>query len=245
MTGPRGYPESVLVSYATKGKANAFSVPASKQVYIYNARSFNNSGGSINVGICRSHIASQYHIWTLTTGGTVYTDSSAAIAAGTATNIFTTVNNDGFIVTDSRRFNLLQVTVSSASGGGTYTYKYWNGSAYTTLTTLEVPVYSATGDIWIVFQAPSDWVVGGPASVSQTQYSIQVIATTHPTTAVAITSAVVGEFLEFYEAVPNASAIQLSFPDSKPVLLNGGEGLFPYFATAAAANQFGCFYTTV
>lgn len=245
MTGPRGFPESVLVAYATKGKANAFIVAASKQVYVYNARAFNNSGGAITCGICRSLSYSQLNLWTLTTGGTVYTNSTAAIAAATATTLFTTVNNDGYILTSKRRFNLVQMTVSTASGGGTYTYKYWNGSAYTTLTTLEVPVYSAAADIWVVFQAPSDWVVGGPASVAQDQYSIQVIATTHPTTLVAINSLVVGEMLDLYQAVPDAAAVQLSFPDSKPFLLNGGEGLFPYFSTAAADNQFGCFYTTV
>lgn len=235
-------PRSIDISYELKGGVNAFTVAPSSQLYLYNARAYNNSGAAINVGICHLHVANVFSIWTLTTGGTVYTDSTAAIAAGTATNLFTVVNNDGFIVSSRKRFNVLALTISSASAGGTYTYKYWNGSAYTTLTTLEVPVYSATGVVYIAFQAPRDWVVGGPAQISQTRYSIQVIATTHPTTAVAITAFTESEFLDFYQGVANNAAIQLSFPDSKPFLLEGGESVCPYFSTASAANTFACFY---
>lgn len=236
---PIAYPASVLVAYATKGKLNAFPIGANQQIYTYNARAFNNTGSAQNVGICRNHQA--YKVWTLV--GSTYTDQSASVSGGIVA--FTTTNNDGILIQDSRRFNLLGLTISAASGGGTYLYQYWTGAAFATLTTLEVPVYSATGDVWIVWQAPSDWVIGGPTALDQDKYTIKVSATTHPTTAVSITASWVAEFLEFYMNAPSNSAVQLSFPDTKPYLLNGGEGLFPYYATAGATNQFGSYYSTV
>lgn len=236
-----GYPESVLVAYSTKGKEPAFIVPAEKQVWIYNARSFNNQGGSQSVGVCRKHVASQYKLWELSTGGTVYTLLPSDLSGSEP--IFAGANNDAYIVQDRRRFNIVGFTISDVGAGGTFTYNYWNGSSFVALTTLEVPAYSSLADVWLAFRAPSDWVPGGPSQVDQDMYSIKVISTVTPSTSVEVSALWVAEFLEFVNGVPNNAYVQLSFPDSKPFLLNGGEGLFPYYTTAAAANQFGCYYT--
>ena len=245
--GPVQAPASRLIAYTSKGKAPAFPVSLGKQLYVYNARSYNNSGSAQNVGICKIHngqvanVASNYALWTLTTGGTVYTNNGSVLVGNPT--IFTTTNLDGFIIQDKGMFNVIGMTVSQASTGSpVYTYKYWNGSAFTTLTTLETAVYSSTGDVYIAFQSPPDWVAGGPSQLDQTQFSIQVIASTAPTQAVQISALWVLEFMEFYQAVANNAAVQLSFPDTKPVLLKAGEGLCPYFATANSANSFGAFY---
>ena len=237
----RAYPDSTLVSYATKGKLPAFAAPANKQTAILNVRAFNNSGGAINVGILRLLQTPALSLWQYTASGTVYTPVTLPVTSGTT--ILDTTNGDGFLVQSPRKFGMVGFTISQAgSGSPVYTYKYYNGSSFTTLTTLEVPSYGSTGDVWIVFQAPSDWALGGNAALNQNQYALQVIATTANGTAVQISNMWVGEFLEFYQAVPNNAAIQLSFPDSKPFTLNGGEGLIPYFATTNAANAFGAYY---
>lgn len=243
----RSSPSNSLVAYATKGKLPVFAVPASKQAYLYNIRAANNSGGAITVGLCRRYSNAGFNVFQYTAVGPVYADISAALAAGTATNIFSTTNNDGFVVSGPTKFSMIGFTISSASTGGTYSYQYWNGSSYTTLTTLEVPSYGSTGDIWIAFQPPVDWAVGGEAGslVPANAYSIRVRGTTHPTTAVAVTAIWVAEFLELYEGVPNNAMVQMSFPDSKPYLLNGGESFIPYFSGTAAANQCGCYYSLV
>lgn len=239
----RAFPESCLVAYSGKGKIAAFTAAANQQIAILNVRAFNNSGGAINVGLLRLLTTPSIKLWTFITSGSVFADVTAAVVAGTATNILTTTNNDGYYVQSKRKFGMVGLTVSSAGGGSpVYTYKYYNGSTFTTLTTLEVPSYGSTGDKWVVFQPPSDWALGGNASLDSSEYAIQVIATTANSSAVAVTATWVAEFLELYEAVPNNACIQLSFPDSKPLTLNGGEGLIPYFATAAAANQFGAYY---
>jgi hypothetical protein len=240
----RSSPLNSLIAYATKGKAYAFPVPASKQAYIYNLRAFNNSGAAQNVGIMQRFVASEYTLWKYVNIGAVYTNLSATLAAGTPVSIFTGTVNDGFVVQANQVFGMVGFTISTNQAGGTFTYKYWNGSAFTTLTTLEVPAnYNTTGDNWVVFQAPVDWVIGGPTGVNQTQYSIFVQSTVVPAGAVSISAIWVAEFLEFYFGVPNNAAVQLGFSDTKPYLLNGGEGIIPYFSVPNATNQFGAFYS--
>jgi hypothetical protein len=239
----RGYPVSSLVQYSTKGKVNAFAVPASKQVFLYNARAFNNSGGAINVGLLRNFVEDEFQLWQYVASGPTYTDITDAVTGATSTNIFNGANNDGFVLQSPNQFGLMGFTTSANGAGGTIVYKYWTGASFVTLTTLEVPAnYSTNADRWIVFLPPPDWVVGGPAGVSPTQFSIFVQATTTPAAAVAINALWVGGWLELYQGVPNNAAIQMSFPDSKPFCLNGGEGIIPYFSTANAANQVGAYY---
>lgn len=235
------YPESLLVNYATKGKAAALSVPLDRQVSCFNLRAINNSGGAISVGICRKIEVPNYKLFNKV-GSTITNITTIS----STQNIFTTTANDGYYVQSSRKFGLFGLTVSTAQAGGVFTYTYWNGS-FTTLTTVEVPTdYSTTGDKFIVFRPPADWVVGnGVSGLDSDKYTIRVLGTTGPGGTVAISSFWIAEFLDLYSGVANNAAVQLSFPDSKPFVLNGSEGLFPYFSTANAANQFGAFYASI
>lgn len=241
----RSFPDSSLVAYPTKGKLAAFPVPAANQVYVFNARAFNNSGSTQNVGILHLFNPNNIDLWQYTNVGPAYTEITDSIVAGTASAIFSGTINDGFIVQAKGKFGLVGFTISTARATGVYTYKYWTGAAWATLTTLEVPVYTSTGDIWIVFQPPQDWVKGGPTSIDQNDFSILVQSTTAPAGAISASAIWIGKFLEFYEGVANNAAVQMSYPDSKPYLLSGGEGLIPYFSVPAAANQFGAYFALV
>lgn len=233
--------ESVCVNYATKGKAAALSAgTTASQIAVVNARAQNNSGGAITVGIVRK--LSVFKLWKVVGG--VYTNVTATVQAGSEATIFTTTNNDGFVVQAPKKPNLIGMTISDVAASGVYTYKYYNGTTFTTLTTLEVPVYTSTGDVYIVAKAPNDWVVGGHASLDANMYSVEVIGTTGPASTGGITSLWCGDFLTSYDAVANNAEVQLSFPESAPFMLNSGEGLMPYFSTANAANVFGAFYKT-
>lgn len=250
----RSLPSNILTAYATKGKVAMFSVPGNKQCYVYNVRAANNSSGAINVGLLKKFYnpsgqtatsGGGYALFQYTAVGPVITDVTSQITAGTATNIFTATNNDGFIVGGHAMFGMVGLTISTARAGLTLTYKYWNGSVYTTLTTLESATYGSTGDVWTVFQPPSDWVAGGTTGVNQNQFTLLIQATTAGAGVVAVTSLWVAKFLELYEGVANNGVVQLSFPDTKPLLLDGGETLIPYFATAAAGNQIGAYFSLV
>lgn len=239
---PRKYPDSVLVSYGTKGKLAAFPPSSSQQIYLYNARAYNNTASAINVGILALAVTGEYSLYRYVDSGATYTNVTTSISAGTS--IFAGANNDGYVVQWAKRFGMVGLTVSSAGAGGVFTYKYWNGSAFTTLTTLENPAdYSSTGDKFIVFQPPSDWVVGGPTGVDPSRYSIFVQSTTAPGSAVSITNMWLGHFLEFVESVASKAYVQVMFPPDKPYVLSGNSGLIPYFSTAGAANQFAAYYS--
>lgn len=130
-------------------------------------------------------------------------DATTDIQAGTATTIFTTTNNDGFIVYGVNKFNKFTVVVSQASTGSpVYTYEYWNGSSWTSLTMVTTPVYSATGSVYAEFSIPSAWVVGDgtEGGGNNNYYAVRVLATTSPSTAVKITSMVVTNTT--YDAAP-------------------------------------------
>lgn len=237
------FPDPLFVAYPTKGIASlGLTGVTSMQTNIFNIRATNNSGSGINVGLMRSFVASRYNIYTYVNSTTTYTNVSASLAAGGPVNLFTGTINDGFVFQSYRKTAMLGLTISTGQTGGTFTYKYWNGSAFVTLPTMEVPVYTTTGVIYIVAMPPPDWVKGGPAGLDPTEYSLQVISSAAPAGAVAITSLFAAEFMEFLQGVPNNAMVQLSFPDSKPMLLNGGETIFPYFSTAAATNSFGAYY---
>lgn len=240
-----GYPNSVLVAYPTQGDVGAFIVPDSKQIWIYNARAFNNSGSAQGVGICRKLVPIQLGLYGFVAIGDHYNQIPLS-SVGDSVDIFDGTDDDGFVVQSLNRFNLIGMTIDTGEDNGVYVYEYWNGTDWTSLTTLQDGSFDSadSGDnSYIAFRAPVDWVPGGPAGLDPFQYSIRVTSSTAPDAAVSIDDFWVGEFLEYYDQVPNNAAVQLSFPDTKPFLLNGGEEVFPFFQTANAANQFGCYYT--
>lgn len=119
------------------------------------------------------------------------TDLTSAINAGTASNIFTTTNNDGYLVYGINKFNKVTITISQvATGSPVYAYAYWNGSAWTNLTLTTTPVYTALGSTSLEFSAPSDWVVGDgtESGGNNAYYAIRVLATTAGTAIVKATS---------------------------------------------------------
>jgi hypothetical protein len=236
----REFPLSVLRSYSTKGKLSVFPVQASKGNYLYNVRAWNNSGSSQTVGLLVLAVKGEYNLYQYTNTGPVYTNVTASISSGV--NIFSGTNNDGFIVQSNQVPGLIGMTISTNASGGTFTYGYWNGSSFTTLTTLENPSnYNTAGDNYIVFQPPQPFVVGGPAGTDQNKYSIFVQSTTAPGSAVAINNLWLGTFLDLYQGVPNNAAVQVMFPDSKPYLTSSGAGVIPYFSVPNAANQVGVY----
>lgn len=242
----RSYPSSTLIAYEQKAKNMAFNVNASAQVYIYNVRAFNNSGSTANVGLCRRLIPdSGFKLYNFTSP--TLTDITDAVVAGTATTLFSGTNNDGFYVQANHRFNIIGLTVSTGQTGGTFTYSYWNGTSFTALTTLEVPAYTTAADIYVVFQAPRDWVVGngGVTGLNNLFRTIRVLSTTAPGGAVSVNNVWVAQFLELYLGVANNAGVQLAFPDTKPYVMQGGEGLLPYFSVTNATNQFGAYYSVV
>lgn len=230
-------------AYEQKAKAAVISPGDGQQLLLHSAILHNRSGASANLGVLVR--LADYKFGTLPSGAAVV-DATAAIAAGTTQNIFTTTNNDGFLLQSKKKFNLIGLEITQASTGSpAYTYQYYNGTAWTALPdVIEVPSYSGTGSSLLVFTAPRDWAVGTPAADGgdSDKYAIRVRATTAPGQAVQANALWVGKFIHFQEAVADNGNLSVTFPYEQPKLLDGGEGILPYFGTASASNCVSALY---
>jgi hypothetical protein len=223
-------------AYADQGLTQSFTPPSNQQLEVYSAKARNASAAENAVGLFHSIATPHFKLYQLLAGGDA--DATTAIQAGTATSIFSTTNNDGCLFQAKEKFNMIAFNVSQAeTGSPVYTYKYYNGSSYSTLTLLNTPSYSATGIQVIVFEAPTDWVVGdGSEDANSEFYSIQVIATTAPGQAVQINSLKLGKMLSYSDAVEPSGELEVSFGD-EPLLLQVGEAVLPFFSYTDPSNR--------
>lgn len=237
--------QSEFLAYSTKGKLGAFNFPTTQQMEVYNARVLNRSGSALNAAILRR--LNNYSWQILTKVSSAYANVTAAIVAGTSTPVVTTTNNDGFIVKAKYRFGFIGLTVSNTATGGTYTFEYWNGTTWATLTTLEnFSNFNSTGDKFVAFLAPHDWAAGDDtATGDQSYFSIRILHTTAPADAGNISAMWIGQMLDFMESLADNAGLQLIGDTDSPLLLDGGENIMPYFSTAAAENAVACIYGSV
>ncbi len=252
--------QTAHIGYNENFFSAAVSPPADKQLRIYKAIAHNRSGGSINVGLVKKFKAANtaFKVYSITAASTPdAADITDAVLAGTSADIFTTTNNDGFLIQSQNKFELISFLISQAqTGAPVYTYEYFNGTAFTTLTTIDVPASYAVGKKVVAFNAPLDWATGSTAGVGGEltgYYSILVRAITAPTTAVKAANASgssvsIGRFLDFREGISDNGTVEFSILGNSDLVLtlDAGESLAPYFSgTASADNSLMAQYTTV
>lgn len=242
--------ESFHSAYPQRGKDTAFEIASNIQIKIRALSSHNRSGSAVDAGLCVKLSDDGWKIFQVDDSETPKTvDVDAAVKAGTATNIFTTTTDDGFLFQAYRKFNLLGLTVSQAeTGSPVYVFEYFNGTSFVTLPTISVPTSFTVQDEFIAFQAPLDWAVGAPSgsdfsNVDADKFTIKVTASTAPATAVQINDAWAGYFLEFQEALADNSTLSVDFEDHLPLLLRAGENVIPYYGAASANNVFSGYYS--
>ena len=237
--------------YKTNGGLVALTQGTGQQLYIYSIKAQNKYGGAIDVGILKRFASTDWVFNQIVVANIPdATDASAAIRAGTSTALFTTTTNDGYMVQSLQKFNMIGFTIeTSEAGSPVYTYQYFNGTSYTTLTTISVPttyVTSGLATALVVFLAPDDWAVGTTAGVGgdSDKYSILVKASTAPSTAPKATALWLGQFIDFQYQLANNTAFSATFDSLTPIKLQGGEGIQAYFGgTANAANCLSVVYS--
>lgn len=236
-------------SYPQKGKDALIAPRSGGQLVLAEVSLENNTGGAADVGFGWKLPNALWSAGQWVNASTTFTDDTTDAQDADAGDfaVTTTTNNDGFIIQADRPFNLIGITVSQAQAGSpVYEYNYWNGSAYTALTTKEVPGSYTVADQFIVFQAPHDWAVGGSGTnVSQTKYTIRMRATTAPSTAVLATILWVGQLFRVKESLANATKFTFDL-EATQIVVPAGAGLLPYFGgTANANNQVEALYKTI
>lgn len=207
------------------------SPDSGKQLLLWDVSCVNNSGSAINIGIGHSICSGKFKFWTIGATTVEVTDFSVGIS------IFPTTNNYGFLAQAQNKFNMLVFNLSQAeTGSPVYTYEYWNGSAWSTLSLEDTPDYSATGKSYIVFLPPFDWMPGdGTVGGDPLLYSIRALGTTAPTAAVTADSLYPVKFIVYRNGIANNQWLQTNF-FQRQLLLEAEEALFTYFSTADAAN---------
>lgn len=203
------------------------------QIELLKAKAFNGSGGAINVGIGKKFDVDSLIAYSITAASTPDASLDSTLLAGSSTQIFSTTNNDGFMIGCKDKFSLIRFVVSQAQAGApVYAYTYYNGSTMATLDTESVPSSYAVGEQLIVFNPPVDWVQGTTAAVGgdQTYYYIQMVATTAPSTAVLATSVGVAYLFDYQKSLPNLSFVDFDLSPSEGVVLNSKEGVVGYFS---------------
>lgn len=234
--GINQYLQSSSSAYPNQGLTVSYSAPSNQQLLVHSATAYNGTAGENSIGLFHSIATPDFKLYKLLAGGDV--NFTTEIQAGTAVSIFNTVNNDGCLFQSKEKFNMIAFNISQVqTGSPVYTYKYYNGSTYATLTLLNTPVYTATGVQVIIFNAPIDWAAGdGTEDGDSTLYSIQVISTTAPSQAVQIDSLKIGKMLKYSDNVLPSATVNLNFED-QPYLLQVGETIIPFFSYANASNR--------
>lgn len=230
----------VVRQYGGVAKAAALSPSSSNmQLAVMSAAVHNRAGGANDIGLLRllAENTSSWKIWRKATS--TYTDQTANIQAGTAVAFFAS-NNDDLFIGAKVPFGLFGMDLSvDEAGSPVYTMAYYNGSSFTTLTTVEAVAALTTQEI-LSFLPPYDWAKGtGIADITSSSdyYWVRIRSTTAPSTPPQINNAWVAEFLAFREGVADNGTLEILCPDaSKPLVFQSGEGLVPYFKTANANN---------
>jgi hypothetical protein len=231
--------QSELFQYATKGEAPVVpSVPLNRQMGVFNCNAVNNSGVTAMVGIMRLLSPAIVKVYKLVSG--VYSELSGP-------EIHTGAAGDGFAIGFRENISLLGLNISTTATGGDFTIQYSSdGATFGALpagSQLEAPAdFSVGGNNYAVIQSPLDAAMGGPAGLDQGLFYLNVISTGALSGPVEVASLWYGKSLTLWDQVQNGQAASISFDWKRPLILNGGENLIPYFAVPDAANRVSTFY---
>lgn len=226
------------LEYPTQATSTVLVSPAAnQQLYVHDITAYNATSSAMDIGLGFRYAAAA---WKLYTVGASNVDVTALIQAGSAVNLFDTTNNHGVIIQNKGRFGLIIMDISQAqTGSPVYQYQYWNGG-WTSLTVNSTPVYTGTGYVALAFVPPVDWVQGNGSAVAtlangNAGYCLKILATSAPSQAVQITDFQLAK-LWAYRNITAKGSVSVRF-EMHPKLLESGEALQPFFATADVRNS--------
>lgn len=236
VVGTRHNIQLLQKAYPSQGGTTFTLVPSTMQIYLHSFSAFNANTSACDVGLGVAHAVATWKLYIGNVNNGTPTNSTTAIQAGTATNIFDTTTNNGFMIESTKPFGYVSFTISQAqSGSPVYSYQYWNGASWATLNTNQLPDYTSVTMQHLTFNPPVDWAVGDGSLGVNTGYTIRVRSTTASGQAVKATALRVARWFCYNNSLPASSRVQVSF-DNHPDLLESSEAIVPYFQTAANAN---------
>lgn len=183
--------------------------------------------------------------WDDSEGASYTDDTTDAQDAGAGDfALFTTTNNDGFVVQADQKFNLVRIDTNTAPSGGSpaYEYTFWDGSAWTALTTISTPSYSADTSTVLLFQVPPTWARLAAADtpvatdgLTAGKFAIRIRATTAPSSAGGTAAKIVPIMLLDYIANVTAGAAAEGSYDNG-IMVPHNHPIIPFYSVADAGN---------
>jgi hypothetical protein len=239
-------PSYIRVGFSGKGSDEILTAPLTpvpQSIMVYQTDIANNSGSTAAMGYGYKVLDANYKVGSWDDTGTPeFLDDTADAQDSDADDIalFTTTNNDGFVVSATEKFNLVNIVVSTAAAGSpVYEYTYWNGSAWTSFTPIIEPDLTSTTEQALVFTIPSDWAKGGDTGegVDADHYAIRVRATTAPSTAPLATTVSAVVLLDLVGSVVDGSNInKTTYVQSDGAKIPPGHSLVPYSSVSDNSN---------
>lgn len=189
------------IKYPNQTFDSAISATSNMQLLVSSAQAFNGSAAPQNMGIANS--------------------INNGVTSGASGN--------NYLIQCKEKFNLVALNIGTADTSGfTFTYKYWDGSAFSTLALINTPFLTSTGKKGILFNSPIDWSLD-----SGSLYSIRIDATGAPN--YVFTSLKCCRMLAYAENVQSKGSVEALFPD-RHLLLQNGETLVGFFSIPDTAN---------
>lgn len=225
-------------AYSEKGKTPVLVPGANEQLSVHSVTLLNRAALPQDMAVMIKHAPTDCRILRYTAAGTVYTDLSDALRAGTATSLISTTNNDGFVIGSKNKFNLIGLNVTQAEAGNpVYAFEYWNGSAWVSCpAVIDTPLYSGTGSVLFVHLAPLGWAPGGFAGAEPLFYYLRIRGTTAPAQAVIANEFWIARMAWYSSNVPQHGILHVAYPYNEPRTLDANESVMPYFSIADAKN---------
>lgn len=235
------HPNQIVRAYNSKPKAGIIPQSTGKQIAIYSAGVVTKAAAN-DIGLIRGHAQAKTKVYR-DVGGTISELTHDDIAAGVS---ILATNGDALYVGSFNPISLIGLNVSVASGVGTNAFEYYNGSAWVALDTVEnFTDLNNTGTNVVVALSPYDMAKGGDASLDSSLYYLRVRRTSAIAPTAQINEVWSGEFITFRPNVAADNGVAIEAQDSeRPLRMDGGEEIIPYFKTSDAKNYVEISYAT-
>lgn len=249
-------PNSELYYFANKAKDEVLVAPTSpikEYIDIVEVQIGNSSGSDAKAGWGHSILDAdwKFGLWddNANSGDGSFTDDTTdAQDAGTNDTALglDVDDNTGFVVLAKQFPNIIKLAIATAEAGSASTavVEYWSTSGWATLTTIEVPDYTATGDQYLVALKPvdADLLASGDVPVDTAgadagYFAVKVrFSTAAGTSAPIATDLSLVKLLDYVEKVADGTASVEREYLPGTLRIPAGCSFIPYCSTANAAN---------
>lgn len=258
-TGPGRGPDAANTFFVSALMRNSFldevrTAATGAGIAVKHAILENDSASTVLMGIGARLANAKWIAGQWATATSAFTDDTtdAQDAGASDVALQTTTANDGHIIACLEKFTAVVYDVGTAAvdsggaGGVTGEWTYWNGAAWSALTTLAVSGTSrfyVAGRNEVLFAAPTDWATATSTEITGLNagswYAIRYRATAEPdTTAALATTIQVWDALRVVrgQIAANTTEVLINASDEGVLVAGAGEGLVVCTTTADADN---------